>query len=306
MMELRKFSSPREEALEIAYTARKNLLDGTRDAVSLLRSCLVVATNLNRSEDEKWIKSELSGYKKAETPSYRKLNCYHERNGVEQTKTENFGIYAPIQVLITQINRNETLRLTIDDKTVALIDPLRLELIISRIKDKCLFYLNDVIRELQYGGIVEYLMEEIRNNVDEKLTKLDENTAKEVSSLYTNLSSTNPADWPKVAHSCRRILQFVADKVFSPTDGEYTMKDGTKLQIGKPHVINRLCAFVDQKLNGDQRKFLIAETKYFEDYLHKVNEFTQMGEHKKTLEKFDANMIAIHTYLIISDILKLI
>lgn len=305
-MELRKFSSPREEALEIACTARKNLLDDTKDVVSLLRSCLVVATNLDRSEDEEWIKAELSGYKHTNVPNYRKMSCYCEKNRVEQAKTENFGIYAPIQALVTQINRNETLRLIMNETTVALVEPLRLELIISNIEDKCLFYLNDVIRELQYGGIVEYLMEEIRNNVDEKLAKLDEDIAKEVSSLYTNLSSTNPADWPKVAHSCRRILQFVADKVFPSSNGEYTMKDGTILKIGKPHVINRLCAFVDQKLSGDQRRFLIAQTKYLDDYLHNAIEFTQMGEHSKTLEKFDANMMAIHTYIIISGIIKLV
>lgn len=305
-MEFKKFSSPREEALEVAYTARKNLLDGKKDVVSLLRSCLVVATNLNKSEDEKWIKSELSGYKRTDVPSYRIMRCYYEVNEVNQRIPESFEIYPEVQVLITQVNRNETLRLIINDKTVALVNPLRLEVIISKIQDRCLFYLNDVIRELQYGGIVEYLMEEIRNNVDEKLAKLDENIAKEVSSLCINLSSTNPADWPKVAHSCRRILQFIADKVFPPSNGEYTMKDGTVLKTGEPYVINRLCAFVDQKLSGDKRKFLMTDIKYFEDYMRKVVEFAQMGEHSKTLQKFDANMIAIHTYLIISDILKLV
>lgn len=305
-MGFKNFTSPREEALEIAYTTRKYLLNDTKDAVSLLRSCLAVATNLNRSEDEKWIKFELSGYKSKEVPSYRMINCYYEINNVVQAKPVKWNIYPPIQVMITQISRNATLRLTIDDKTIALVDPLRLELIISNIKDICLFYLNDVIKELQYGGIVEYLMEEIRNEVDEKLAKLDDNISKEASSLYLNLSSTNPADWPKVAHSCRRMLMFVADKVFPASNNDHTLKDGTVLKIGEPHIINRLCAFVDQELNGDRRKFLMADIKYFENYLRKVVEFTNMGEHNKTLEKFDANMIAIHNYLIIGDILKLV
>lgn len=305
-MGFKNFTSPREEALEIAYNARKDLLNDTKDVVSLLRSCLAVATNLNRSEDEKWIKSELSGYESKKVPSYRIIHCYYDKNNVKQKKPKDFDIDPPIQVLLTQINNKETLRFIIDDEITALVDSLRLEVIVSKIKDVCLFYLNDVIKELQYGGIVEYLMEEIRNEVDEKLAKLDDNIAKEASSLYLNLSSTNPADWPKVAHSCRRMLMFVADKVFPASNDDHTLKDGTVLKIGEPHIINRLCAFVDQELNGDRRKFLMADIKYFENYLRKIVEFTNMGEHNKTLEKFDANMIAIHNYLIISDILKLV
>lgn len=304
-MKFETFSSPREEALEIAYNTRKDLLNGTQDGVSLLRSCLVVANNLNNIEDEKWIKSELSGYNRNKVPNHRKMRCYYEQYGIAREESKNFDIYPATQVLVTQLNRNEDLRLMMDDEVVVLIEPLRLELIISKIKDRCLFYLNDVIKELQYGGIVEYLMEEIRNEVDEKLAKLDDNISKEASSLYLNLSSTNPADWPKVAHSCRRMLQFVADIVYPSDNEEYTMKNGTVLQTGEPHVINRLCAFVDQKLNADERKFLIADIKYFEDYLRKVVRFIQMGEHSKTIEKFDANMMAIHNYLIISKIIKL-
>lgn len=304
-MEHKKFSSSREEALEIAYTARKDLLDGRKDVVSLLRACLVVASNLNKSVYEKWINNELYGNWGTEVPQHRFLNCPYEWQGKVVKKSKFVPITMPIHMLVALSDDKDDISVSIDKNTYVFLKPAYVRSLIPRVEDKCLLFLNEIIRELQYGGIVEYLMEEIRNNVDEKLAKLDETIAKEVESLYTNLSSTNPADWTKVAHSCRRILMFVADKLFPPSDKKYTMKDGSLLEVGEPHFINRLCAFADQKLSGDQRKFLIAETKYLENYLHQVVEFAQMGEHNKTLEKFDADMIAIHTYLIISDILKL-
>lgn len=211
-----------------------------------------------------------------------------------------------MHLLDAKLRRNQKLRLVLDDKTIAVMDPVKLEIMMLPIIDKCLFFLNDVISELQYGGTIQYLIEEIRNNVDEKLFSLDKNISQEVESLYLNLSSTNPADWPKVAHSCRRVLKFIADYTFPQREEKYKMKDDREFEVKDPNFVNRLCAFVDQKLNGDKRKFLLSEIDYLESYLRQVVEFTQMGEHNKNITKSDAYMIATHTYLIISDIFKLI
>ncbi len=166
------------------------------------------------------------------------------------------------------------------------------------------FFLNDTISELQYGGIVEYLMEEIRKNTDENLATLDKTLSDEAQSLYINLTSTNPADWNKVAHSCRKMLKLLADKVLPPREEHYKMKDGREFEMGDHHFINRLCAFLDQNISGNERKFLLSEIGYLEEYLRGVVDYSQMGEHTPSIEKFHANMIAIHTYLIISEILK--
>jgi hypothetical protein len=176
--------------------------------------------------------------------------------------------------------------------------------ILSGIMDKCLFFLNETITELQYGGTVEYLMEEIRKNTDAKLAKLDKKIVDEAQSLFLNLTSTNPADWNKVGHSSRKMLKLLADNVFPPQNQPYKMKDERELKVGDDKFINRLCAFLDQNLSGGERKFLISEIKYFESYLRQVTEYAQMGEHKPSIEKYHADMLAIHTYLIISEILK--
>jgi hypothetical protein len=48
----------------------------------------------------------------------------------------------------------------------------------------------------------------------------------------------------------------------------------------------------------------MAEIAYLESYLRQVVEYDQMGEHKPSIEKFHANMMAIHTYLVTSEIMK--
>lgn len=303
-MEHRKFSSPREEALEIAYQTRKDILEGKRDAVSVLRACLVIATALNKNDAKKWIMQELSGYFRGNhIPEYRIVLCQYQKEGVVQKRFTKESVTYEAHVLSDYLKRGETMEI-VETKKVVLLPPTRIDRILAKMIDACLFFLNDIIAELQYGGTVEYLMEEIRKNTDEKLAKLDRKLADETQSLFLNLTSTNPADWNKVGHSCRKILKLIADNVFPPRDELYRMKDDRTFEVGDPHFINRLCAFLDQKVAGEERKFLIAETQYLESYLHQIVEYAQMGEHKPSIEKYHANMIAIHTYLIASEILK--
>jgi len=303
-MERKRFSSPREEALEIAYQTRKDILEGKRDAVSVLRACLVIATVLNKNDAKKWIMQELSGYPKgSEIPEYRTVLCEYRKEGVIQKEFTKMSVFYEVHVLSDYLKKGDTIWIVEENREV-LLPPTRIDRILAKMIDACLFFLNDIIAELQYGGTVEYLMEEIRKNTDETLAKLDRKLTDEAQSLFLNLTSTNPADWNKVGHSCRKILKLLADNVFPPRDEPYRMKDNRTFEVDDPHFINRLCAFLDQKVAHEERKFLIAEIQYLESYLHQIVEYAQMGEHKPFIEKYHANMIAIHTYLIVSEILK--
>lgn len=298
-----KFSSPREEALEIAYQTRKNILDGKQDASSILRACSVIANDLNKTDAISWIKSELSGYSNPqEAPSYRRVECQGDIVG--DTSFYKTIIANNVHLMSNHLREKQNMLIQWDEETTLEFTTSQISALLNAVIDRCLSFLNDVIAELQYGGIVEYLMEEIRKNTDEKLAKLDPKLSDETQSLYTNLTSTNPADWSKVGHSCRKILILIADKVFPPRTEKYTMKDSRIMEVNSPQYINRICTFLDQKISGDERKFLIAEIEYLESYLRQIVEYDQMGEHKSSIEKFHANMMAIHTYLIASEILK--
>jgi len=301
------FSSPREEALEIAFQTRKKILSGEGDVVSILRACLVIANNLHKEEDMNWIRKELSGYGSGDVlPDYRIADCpYLPREGSVQKKAAftEVKITYPVHLCLQFVKRNEKMTIVEEVGDVHL-GPQRIEDMLSRVSDRCLFFLNGIVNELQYGGVVEYLMEEIRTKTDAGLATLDSKISDETRSLYLNLTSTNPADWSKVGHSCRKVLKLLADRVFPPSEAKYTAKDGRVLEIGEPHFINRLCAFLDQKSSGDELKFLKAETEYLESYLRQTVNYAQMVEHNPSIAKFHADMLAIHTYLIASEMLR--
>lgn len=306
-MNSKHFSSPREEALIVAASTRKKILDGEGDAVDVVRACSVIANTLNKEGDRKWIMQELDGYKRTDKiPSYRRLNCPFRESGKALVEFADLEIRENVHILSSATENDEPLLYTRQGfrTTSTTLEISSIDIILEKIVDQCLGFLNKVIAELQYGGIVEYLMEEIRRETDQKLVTLDSRIAEETQSLYLNLTSTNPADWSKVGHSCRRIFKFLADKVFPSRDQPYKAKDGRVLEVGDSNFINRLCAFLDMKAESEEKKFLSAEIEYFESYLRQTVNYAQMVEHNPTIEKFHANMLAIHTYLIASEVLK--
>lgn len=305
------FTSPREEALQIAYQIRKTILAGKCDPVATLRACLVIATDLGKKSTIEWIERELRGYPTGKLPKYRLINCNIVKGDYQLPDgSMEFGVSFPIHLLVHQYDKNQTLNVTIQEKTETLssgtvvITSNRLQGILASVGDECFFFLNNIIAELQFGGVVEYLMEEIRRTTDERLATFDEKIAEETKSLYLNLNSTNPADWSKVGHSCRKILKFLADNVFPPSDEKYSAKDGRTLEVNESCFVNRLYAFLDKNTPAEEKKFLGAQLNYLESYLRQVVSYAQMAEHNPSIEKFHANMLAIHTYLVISDILK--
>lgn len=264
----------------------------------------MIANILNKDEILEWIERELFGYyNEDEIPNYRILSCKKKSGGFYAKGFHSLELRKPVSFLLHCLKTNEGVEFDKDDESYYVTSGL-FDTMLSGIIDKCLFFLNEIITELQYGGTVENLMEAIRKNTDEKLAKLDKKIVDEAQSLFLNLTSTNPADWNKVGHSSRKMLKLLADNVFPPQNQLYNMKDKRELEVGDDKFINRLCAFLDQKISGSERKLIIAEVKYFESYLHQVTKYAQRGEHKPSIEKYQADMLAIHTYLIISEILR--
>lgn len=284
-------------------------MDGKRSVVDVARACLSIATNLDKREAMDWINRELAGDFKNEFPSYRHLNSrVIDTSGFmeEEAGFQNIKLPYSIHYLENHVVNKRPLRISLNSDKIAEISCSHMVLVIESIVDRCFAFLNQVISELQYGGRVEYLMEEIRRNTDEKLFELDDHMREEITSLFINLTSTNRADWPKVGHSCRRLMEFLADGIFPPSDSKYKFKDGIEKDVKANNTINRLCAFVDSKMQGDQRKRMMVEINYLENYIKTIWEYEQEGEHAKTIEKYDVDMIAIHTYLILSELLKLV
>jgi len=301
----KKFLSLREEALDIAIQAQRSILQGENDAVTALRSCLVISKSLSKKKSEQWILKEMRGYYSGdEIPNYRHVKCCpYDQYGRSLNELEQVAITTPIHFLVS-CAKSKPGYMDYNGKTKTyLVQHSNLEEVLSAVTDACLIFLSDIISELEYGGIVEYLMEEIRKKTDEKLLQLDSKLNDEAKSLVENLTSTNPADWNKVGLSSRKMLTLLADKVFSAQDKKYTLKNGNLLEVHSQNFVNRLIAFIDQKVSGEEEKLVVSQIKYTESYLQQITKLAQTAVHG-SIEKYHANMLTIHTYLIISEILR--
>jgi len=130
--------------------------------VPTIRSCLVIARNLNKKDEEKWMTSELSGYNK-DFPWYRIVSCPIKTSYSETTDFEEISVWQSVHKL-SATRMTEPRYITIhqkDSSKLILLQEHTIAGILNAVVDKCLFFLNDIISELQYGGVVEYLMEEI-------------------------------------------------------------------------------------------------------------------------------------------------
>ena len=286
------FENPQEEALEIALETRRKLLSGVEDIIQILRSCLVISENLAKKDDIRWIKSEITGIFD-EIPEYRIIDCPElDKNSLKKCK-----IPFEIKLIYRFATENKNFTYNLENVTVRAIDGWR---IIDGATNKCLFFLNSCISELQYGGYVQSFFDKIRQEVDIKLKEVNPEIINEIKSLYVNLKSNNPSDYSKVSLSCRKILKLVADKVFPPQEQKYRTKDGREWEVKDGNFRNRLMCFIDKSTNLRITK---SECEMIEKYFMDVIEDAQGGVHKN-LSIHEASMIAIHTYLILSEVLN--
>lgn len=287
-----KYGSPQEEALDLALSTRIRIIEGNIDILSVVRACFIVASNLSKKEDLKWIEGELNGHK--ENPEYReiKLPKKYKRGEFESTKLKfpitTFKYYKDANQSLTIVQPEGNLELRPDHCTE----------IIDFIINKCLNFLTECISEVHYLGYIQSIFEEIRKKVDSDIRKLGKEINQEMNSIYLNLISKNPADKLKVADSCRRILKFIANKVFPARENKYRLKSGIELEVKDNQFINRLICFFDEK----EAKLTSSEC----HYLSNLNKEIEKGVHIKELSQEEASMIALHTYIILHESLRYI
>jgi hypothetical protein len=286
---------PTEEALEIAKQTRGRLLGENASTAKVLYGCLTVATLLGDKESS-WILNELSGYrdKTIEVPHYR-IRRDARNNGI-------FRIRDPISRLEHYAYTNQTINIWADDdanRSIASDDCL---IIISDINTMCLIYLTNKIRELQYGGLIQSIVDDTRRTVEEKLEKISKDALNELQSVYNLLSTgSSDTDWSHATQSCRRALKFTADAVFQASKLTRKGSDGKEHELKDDDFINRLCAFIEDKKGS---KLTVSELSYFGSYLRGINEIDSKGVHDK-VSRNQAEQIAVHTYLILNEVLSL-
>ena len=140
--------------------------------------------------------------------------------------------------------------------------------------------------------------------VDDLISKLQDSCVEIGNKFWAALNSFERAEtieeYAHVATSCRRIIEYVTDNIFPPTDGDH---NGFKL--GKNNYRNRLLAFADRERKSDTNIDLISvSTKMLAEQLEKLNNLQNKGVHSEVMRE-EARRCLIRTIMILDDILAL-
>jgi len=164
--------------------------------------------------------------------------------------------------------------------------------------------------ELKYSGIADEVFTRIRARVDACIGKYVPGTIKKFASVHDSLRSMNPEDWSNAAHSCRRILKELVDKLFSPQSEVRAKQVGNKtlpINLGEEQYINRLIAFVEEKSSSRRFQEIVGSyLDYLGNRLDGICQGAHKGTHSTSIKKEEADRIVIYTYMILGDILSLI
>lgn len=159
--------------------------------------------------------------------------------------------------------------------------------------------------ELRVSSAAEDIFEGYRKRIDNYLGNLISDELRRLDSIRENLESDNPEDWANAGHSCRRLLQAVADNLYPPSDQPVTAANGQSVKIGKENYINRLIMFCENKMtSGVSFKVMSSDLKYIGERLDAVFAAAQKGSHAE-IDLSEAQRFVIHTYLVIGDVLDL-
>ena len=165
--------------------------------------------------------------------------------------------------------------------------------------------------ELKFSGTADDVFTRIRGRVDGTIGRVIPEAVQRFSSVYENLKSDNHEDWSNAVHSCRRILEDLADAVFPPSDTDRTTTgEGGKqktIKLGKTNYINRLLAFVQDRNSSERFEQIVgSHLNFLHDRLEATHLAAQKGSHATILSREEADRYVVYTYMVVGDILSLL
>lgn len=159
--------------------------------------------------------------------------------------------------------------------------------------------------ELKFSNQVSDFFTSTRREVDARLTKYLPEATEKLSSILDNLKSENSEDWSNAVHSCRRLLQSVADKVFPPSN-EPRKKGDKTISLKADNYINRLVCFAEDHSKSTVFNSVVGSNiAFLGDRLDAIFSASQKGSHSEISSRSEAERYVVYTYMILGDILTL-
>ncbi len=162
--------------------------------------------------------------------------------------------------------------------------------------------------ELKLAGVADDVFGRIRSSVDASIGLVVPDAVRKLTAVYENLKSDNPENWANATHSCRRVLQDLADAVFPAqveTRTEEVNGKEIKIRLGGDQYINRLIAYIEDLSESTRFNEIVgSHLRYMGDRLDALFGAAQKGSHS-TVTKQEADRCVVYTYLLVGDILSL-
>ena len=164
-------------------------------------------------------------------------------------------------------------------------------------------YAMNIFYQLEFTENVMDILSEYRHIVDNRLPELLSGSKEKLDSISKNLHSQNQEDWSNAVHTCRKLLQDLADNLYPPSNVPLD-KNGRK--TGPNNYINRLINYIDSHAKSEKFKQITGSNiKFIGERLDAIYKATNKGTHETIDTLEEAKRYVIHTYLFIGDILSL-
>ena len=169
-------------------------------------------------------------------------------------------------------------------------------------------YVSRLHYELKLAGLADDVFGRLRSSVDTSIGMIVPESARKLTAVYENLKSDNPEDWANATHSCRRVLQDLADALY-PARSEPIIRDVNgktkKIRLGPDHYVNRLMCYIEDTAGSKRFTEIVgSHLHYIGDRLDSIFGAAQKGSHS-TVTQVEADRCVVYTYLLVGDILSL-
>jgi len=159
--------------------------------------------------------------------------------------------------------------------------------------------------ELKFSGAAQNVFASVREAVDGSIADVVPDAVQKFASVHDNLRSGNPEDWSNAVHSCRRILQDLADALFPAQKEVRVAGDGHEIKLGPDNYINRLACFAENHSDSARFNEIVgSHISFLGDRLDAVFRAAQKGSHA-SVTRDEANRYVIYTYMLVADLLSL-
>lgn len=169
-------------------------------------------------------------------------------------------------------------------------------------------YVSRKFDELRFSQIPDDIFSRIRSAVDERIGLTVPKAVQKFAAVYENLQSDNPEDWANAVHSCRRILQDLADVLHPPSADRSKIVNGKEqtIKLGPDNYINRLIAFIEENSDSGRYEAVVGSSLHFiGNRLDATFTAAQKGSHAEISSQAEADRYVVYTYMLVADILSL-